>query len=217
MIFKSSLVVCAILSASAYVSFAQTASRSPYIFPEFVTGRVLQKGGASVQASLNYNLTTQEMMFMNNGQRLVLDQAPNIDTIYVNNRKFVPVKENYFEKLTDGPVPLYVQRKGAIVSAASAAMKNVGGVIGGNEGRKKASQQKLRAYYEIKLPDDYALASENIYWLKKDKDFAPANDLKKIIKLFPEKENDINVFVKENKINFSNEADLIALVNYCNK
>ena len=117
--FKRLIFTCAMVLASCVSLFAQAkkTNPSPYVFPEFVKGTVLQKGGGVVEAVLNYNTITQEMMFAQNGSNMVMDQADNIDTIYIENRKFIPARSVYLEKLTDTSVPLYIQYK-------SKALKN---------------------------------------------------------------------------------------------
>ena len=68
---------------------AQGNNASSYVFPAFVSGTVLQKNGGATDGILNYNTLTQEMLFLQNGIKTVLD-AGNIDTVYIQNKKFIP-------------------------------------------------------------------------------------------------------------------------------
>jgi len=220
--FKRSIFTCVMLLASCAGLFAQAkkTNPSPYVFPEFVKGTVLQKSGGVVEAVLNYNTITQEMMFAQNGSNLVMDQADNIDTIYIENRKFIPARSVYFEKLTETSVPLYIQYK-------SKALKNgtsydMGGgsnaAIGGFVGTRKdnSGPNKIMSY-DMNLPDGYQIKTENEYWVQKGGAFYPTTNMKKIVKLFPGKETAIDAYIKENNISMTKQEDVVKLIMFANK
>jgi hypothetical protein len=215
MLLKKTLSVVFLLLTASAGAIAQSTSPSPFIFPEFVKGTVLQKGGAAVEALLDYNIISQEMMFDNNGTKLVLDQD-NIDTLYIQDRKFIPARQVYFEKLTNTAIPLYVQYKSTAVPPGPS--DRIGGgsnQVGGAVISKKTIENADK--YSMKLPEGFKLKNEDAYWLQKGGQFSPANDLKKVIKLFPSKGEQITAFVKENNIDLTSKADLIKLINFCNK
>ena len=214
--FKSVIISCAITAASSASLFAQSA-QSPYVFPEFVKANVLQKSGGIAEAMLDYNTITEEMMFIDkDNARLVLD-GDNIDTVYIANRKFIPTRKVYFEKLTETSVPLFVQYKSkAVPTGSNKPAGESNQVMGMNGTAKKGELQKLTSY-DLKLPENYTLKTENIYWVQKEGAFYPTSNVKKIIKFFPGKEAAIDAFVKENNISMSSQADMIKLINFCNK
>lgn len=214
MLLKETFKTCFFLLLISPVLFAQSpvVSLQPYIFPEFVKSIVLQKGGASVVASLNYNTITQEMLFEKDGAKLVLDPEGNIDTIFIQNRKFIIAKQFYFEKLTNTAVALYVQYQSKAVLANKSGDANK--VL--SQAYKKGSVPKIDPY-SLKLPDNYTLQTNNKYWLQKGSEFIQASNIKKITDLFPGKETQINNYIKENNISLTDENDLIKLISFSNK
>lgn len=216
---KFLFAILAIISAVGDSSAQITSNKSPYILPEFVNATVLQKGGATVQAQMNYNMVTQEMMFTKDGANLVLDNYDNVDTIYLGNRKFVPARQIFLEKLTNGKVPLYLQNKGKalLVGAVTAANSSNNSAIGGLVGTKGVKGDAKITSYALTLPDGYQFSPEPEYWLQKDGAFAQANTVKKIAKFFPGKEEFINNFIRQNNISLTKTDDMIKLIEFCNK
>ncbi|MBK0380117.1 hypothetical protein [Mucilaginibacter segetis] len=202
-------------------AFAQMESpRSPFVFSKFISGTVLQKDGGVVKALLDYNTITQEMMFDNNGKKLVLDKETigNIDTLYFDSRKFIPARAVFFERLTNTPVTLYIQYKNkavnskATIGAGGGSNNSIGGFIG-------VKQTKGTTYvdYDMTLPENYELKSENVFWLQKKGVFYEASNLKKVEKLFSEKSSQIESFVKENNIDLNKIEDFKKLIVFCNQ
>jgi hypothetical protein len=164
-------------------------------------------------------MVTQEMLFTKDGTNLVLDNYENIDTLYLNSRKFIPARQVFLEKVTNTAIPLYIQYKGkAMLAGSSAVDKSNNTAIGGLVGTKgqKDAPSKIKSY-DLHLPNGYQFVSENEYWLQKEGSFYPANNLKKIVKLFPGKEEQINAFIKQNNISLVKTDDMIKLVEFCNK
>ncbi|QHS55173.1 hypothetical protein GWR56_06325 [Mucilaginibacter sp. 14171R-50] len=215
---KTFFLSAAAILLSAPAIFAQATANqttSPFIFPEFKTGTVFQKGGATVEASLDYNTVTQEMMFDQNGSKLILDDVSNIDSIVIQNFVFVPANKVFYEKLTKTPVSLFAQYKGKAVKA-SADEIGVGGAIGGTIGVTKKDNQKPGSY-DMQLKKGYKINNQVVYWLKKGNDFIQVNNLKSLDKIFPGKENQIDAFIKENHTSIYNIADMIKLIEFSNK
>jgi hypothetical protein len=193
-------------------------TNSPFIFPEFTTGTVFQKNGATLEAILDYNTITQEMMFDQNGKKLVLDQVDNIDSIAIQNMIFVPAKGMFFEKLTKTSIALYAQYKGKIVKGdpVDGRIGTSSSTLNGTLGGKKNDSDKP-SNYDMILPQGYMIETHITYWLKKDKDYTQAPNLKAFSKQFPGKESQIEAFIKENNISFSKTQDLIRLIEFSNK
>ncbi len=202
---------------SAFSFFAQAGGTSPYVFMAFTNARVLQKGGGITEASMNYNTLTQEMLFMQGSEKMVLDQVDNIDTIYFGNRKFIPAGKVFYEKLTDTKVALYVQYLNkAMLRGRNADLEGqANNTITASQGIKNNSTSAAK--YALNLGEGYALQPETEYWLQKGKSFYNATSLKKIIKVFPDKEQALNTYIKENNLDISKAADLSKLIVFCNK
>ena len=216
---KLFLLPSAALLLSASNIFAQATAKqttSPFIFPEFTTGTVFQKNGATVEAVLDYNTITQEMMFDQNGSKLILDDVSNIDSIGIQGVVFVPANKGFYEKLTKTPIALYAQYKGKSVKASTDGIGAASGALGGTTGVVKKDSEKP-GNYTMQLPKGYQILTQIVYWLKTDKDYTQIANLKSFSKQFPGKESQIDAFIKENKIDFSKPQDMIKLTEFSNK
>lgn len=201
-------------------ALAQADKTTPYVFPAFTQGNVLQKSGGTTSASMNYNTLTQEMLFMQGDTKIVLDLSDNVDTIYLQDRKFIPVGQLCYEKLTDTKVALYQQHFSKTIKHG----KNADLDQQVNNTITSANAQGIRTTsgpkgptYEDKLPEGYELVPQDEFWLKQGKSFYSAKTLKKIAKVFPDKEAAMEAYVKDNKLDIAKAVDLAKLVVFLNK
>lgn len=186
-----------------------------YIYPTFTKGSVIMKGGNTKQSVLNYNTVTQEMIFEQSGKRLAMDKLETIDTVIIHNRKFIPVGKVFYEVVLVAPISLFIQHKSDITSEG----KSIG------YGTKKqttssTSYSKLIAtdgLYSLELPDDFYVSNTSINWVQKDEYMIKFVTKRQFLKIFPEQEDELKQYIKENKITMKVREDLIKLVNYCNK
>lgn len=184
-----------------------------YLFTQFTEGTVKQKSGETNKASLNYNTITQEMIFEQGDQQMALDKTENIDTVFIQPKKFIPVGKVFYEVATNTPVALFIQYQTDIIPPGNETGfgKSETGAITSVSDLK--SSGKL---YKLKLPDDYKLISKTRYWLKKDDKYISLKNAKDLKNIFPEKAVAIKDYLKTNKANFKNIDDVIKLIEFCN-
>ncbi|MDQ6815547.1 MAG: hypothetical protein M3040_17595, partial [Bacteroidota bacterium] len=185
-----------------------------YVFPAFIEGTVRQKSGETNKALFNYNSVTEEMIFDQGGQQLALDKIENVDTVYIQNRKFVPFGNVFYEVATTGAMPLFIQHKTQLIPPGN----NTG--MGSSQTAAITNISDLKAAglaYKLKLPDDYKVMNKTIYWLRKNNNYYIIKAEKNIEDLFPDKADAIKKYVKDNKVNFKNSQDLIKVVQFCNQ
>lgn len=199
--------------ALAAIGFSASAQVSPYVFPDFVKGTVIQKGGVKADAILNYNTITQEMVFTQGTAKSVLD-AGNVDSVIIGDKKFISAGKVFFLKLTETKIPLYQQIANNRPVTAVAAGTAMGGAVGSDN---SAKANTTSSDYDLKLRDGETLTPDNNFWLQKDSKFEKAGDKKDFIKVFPDKEQTIETFVKENNIDFKKADDVVKLAVFCNK
>ena len=72
-----------------------------YVFNEFNPGTVKMKSGETYNQVLNYNILTGEMIFENEGKYLAIASPENVDTVYINDRKFIPLNNKFYEVLVN--------------------------------------------------------------------------------------------------------------------
>jgi hypothetical protein len=99
-------ILTILLSAYVLLLTGQTSTNDSlpqYLFPEFTMGIVKMKSGSSQRALMNYNTLTETMVFKQNGNLMDMTNLDKIDTISLQNAKFVPAEKVFYEVLVNVP------------------------------------------------------------------------------------------------------------------
>jgi hypothetical protein len=184
-----------------------------YLFPEFTEGSVLQKSGTVVKTKLNYNTLTQEMIFKQGDQNLALADPASVDTVYLDNEKFIYANNVFYEVAVAAPVSLYIQYSSEINSSGNETGfgKTQTSAASGLTDLKNSGKA-----YSLSLTEEYTIRNKTNYFLKKAGNFIAVNNIKDVKKIFPEKAGLIDDYAKKNKVNFKRADDVIKLVEFCN-
>lgn len=187
--------------------------RKPLLFENFKDGSVLMKSGAIENAPLNYNTDDQTIVFIKDDQYLTLSGTEMVDTVYIQNKKFVPVKNSIYEVVANGAVALYLNyfNKTHPVTA-----------VVGHDGNSRKDDSQVsntvsNVYVSRSFKGNYDVEILKAYSLKKDNKLYKFNNLKQFLKPFSSQmKMEIQQYAETNNVNFSNEDDLIKLINFCN-
>lgn len=199
--------------ALVYNSVSAQKQLTQYLFPEFKEGSVLQKSGTVTKTQLNYNTLTQEMIFKQGEQFLALDKIQDIDTVYLNDKKFVPGDNLFYEVATQTPVALLLQHTSDIIPSGNetgfgksqtTAVTNVTDLKRGGRA------------YSLSLPDEYSFKNKTACFLRKDGKDILITNIKDVKNVFAGKESMIEDYTKKNKVNFKRAETLAALIQFCN-
>lgn len=206
----NSLLLIALISSLNL--FAQ--KESAYLLDNFIQGTVIMKNGAKVSASLNYDATNQNMMFIQNHEKMILTNLESIDTIYINGRKFFPIKDSFFlesRPLKNGTVYInwilkykYQGQKGAYGQISHAT--NVETIN---------TSHWTNNEYKSQSSDVYQLINDNEYWILKNGKFVKCKNKKTLLKLFPKHQEKISSYVHKQNIDFTNTEQVLSLLDYC--
>ncbi len=181
-----------------------------YVFNEFNPGTVKMKSGETYNQLLNYNNLTGEMIFVNNGKYMAIASPENVDTIYINERKFIPLNNKFYEMLLNTDEPLLLEFTYKINEPG--ASTGYGGTSTTAASTPLNSLISSGGAYDLKLPDDFKVIPGYTYWIMKDGKLEKFSSAKQLIKIFPGKKNVINDFEKKSNSNFSNKKDIILLI-----
>ena len=214
---KISGFFCLVILATAAIPVnAQTDSAinlPNFLFPRFTKSTIKFKSGNIQTATLNYNIVDQEMVFMQPDAYMVLDNPELIDTVYVDNRKFIPFKKAFYELLLDGNVSLFIQHK--------INLEIPGTATGYGATSKTLAPSEFKQIYgprgsvDLRVPDEYKMTDDSYYWIRRDMNMEKFSNKRQFLKLFKNKEKEINEFADRNNIDFQKTSDVIRLVDYC--
>ncbi|AWG24008.1 hypothetical protein [Flavobacterium kingsejongi] len=173
---------------------------SPYPHPNFSLANI---EGIPNNIMMRYNGGKDELEYIieNEGKR---------DTLVL--RKVDPLKTVVFKNNTTYKYLPYVDHKGVATEGYLILVNeknNVG--LYKKESISLLPARKASNSYQASTPAKYA-RTEDRYFLKTENGTSPFPDSKKkLLALYPDKKSAIETYLKENKISFSKESDLIKL------
>jgi hypothetical protein len=185
------------------------------LFPEFSWGVVTLKTGVKNKAMLNYNTVTQELVFMQKGKYLVLDNPQEIDTVVLWNKIFIPFDMAFYELAITGPVTLFIQHKSYVEQPGFPTGYGAKSQTAGPTA--VATIYGARGPINLKLPDDYKVFDDKQYWVRKGGTMAKFDSKRQFLKIFPDKENELSKFIKQKKTDFESIPEVLTLIEYCNE
>jgi hypothetical protein len=186
-----------------------------YLFEEFSDGVVLMKSGNKESALLNYNTLDQGIVFKQGTQVLSLVNLLTVDTVYLKDKKFIPVK-NLFYEFTGGTAKTgicisYTSRTKPVVATSdhNGTSRQTGNAVSNTVSNVYVSRSTFNG--------DYIVEFIPHYWVKSFNDLYKANNERQFIKGIPSyMETAVKDYFSTHKIDFSKETDLVSLVNFCN-
>lgn len=175
---------------------------SPYTQKMFAQAKV---GTVEQKNFMRYNVFNDEFEFISNQKdTLILDKIEDFGTIVFpeTNKKFQLVTyTNSKNKLFYG----YLQN----------LKENNGFAIFKKENIQFVEGKIAKTSMEVNMPAKFVKSGDTFFLKNKDKGTSEFPDNKKgLLKLFPEKKEAIETFLKENKIDFDSENDLMKIIDF---
>jgi len=212
------VIILFFLCAACFPGNAQTTadgSMPQFLFQEFSMGRVKMKNGQVQNSILNYNIVTEKMVYENGKDLYDMTNTELIDTVFVQNSMFVPSGKVFFEVLLAAPVSLFVQHTGSVMPPGAPA--GYGGTSQVSSTKKLSGVELSSGYYNLKLPKDYQVQINPVYWIRAGKEYSSFINDRQFLKLFPDKEAELKKYIKDNRIKFSRQSDIVKLAWHYNE
>ncbi len=187
---------------------------SHYLFPEFKEGSILMKNGVVAKALLNYNAATEEMVFMQNDKVLALADVTliQIDTVYIEDRKFVYRDRKILEVLCSSPYILMAHYKCRVIPPGKPA--GYGGTSQTSASDSYSGWSQGGKMYELQLPDDFKVVPYTVYKLQKGSEIKNFTSMGQFRKYYKKKNNLFQDYVQQHKPDFNNQLAMAQLVAY---
>lgn len=195
--------------------YSQTIGSGPkpqFLFTDFNMSEVKMKNSQVNTTLMNYNTVTERMVFIKDNEYFDLTNYQMVDTVYINDRVFIPVGKACYEVLLSGPVSLFVQHKGKLRGKPGA----YGRTSDVSSNYYLSSINTTEGMINLPLPPDYIVEVTTIYWIRKDNEWFNFASEKQFLKLFPEKGVQLKNFIKENRLKIDKPEHLKKLVDYYN-
>lgn len=187
---------------------------SQYLFRDFSKGVVQFRNGTVTSAMMNYNTLSGKMVFEKSGKLLDLINTETIDTVYLQNTKFVPHEDIFLDVVADSPIPLFIQYKSDLMTPGKAAA--YGGTSQTTSSTSYSTVFTDSKTYNINLPEGYRVDKSTVNWVFINGKMQKFLNEKQYLRIFKNREPELKRFIKENSINFKNRSDLIKLLYFSN-
>lgn len=184
------------------------------VFPRFQQSVVTLKTGQSYSAVLNYEKTEQQMVLIRNNQLFLFKDHQAVDTVYMDDRVFVPAETGFYEVLVSGPATLFMQHK--------ARLDNTGATLAYGTKTSTAGVTHISKIFSqdgainLKIPENFKVVDDSDFLLRVDGQIMKVLNKKQFLKLFPGKSEKLEEYIKANYTDFKSADDLAGLVEYCN-
>ncbi|HRT89902.1 MAG TPA: hypothetical protein P5257_07255 [Bacteroidales bacterium] len=181
-----------------------------YLFPDFQPARVAMKAGKDVNILLNYSVVLEKMMFLQRGQVYEMMNSEAVDTVYLQNRKFIPYGRIFLEVALEGDITLCIQHTGKDLGPSSPAAYG---------GKSDVSSSNYINYmgltgepFRMQHMEELNLKYDRIYWLKSDDKWHSFTSKGQLMKIYPDRKSQIRKYFRNNKVDFSDSQEVIKLL-----
>ena len=190
--------------------------RSELLFDGFTQGMVLFKNKTTAKAPFNYDMFKGEMLFMDGENKMILQNPHTIDTIYIDERKFIPYKNAYLEKVDTESNILLIEW---VVVISNELIEGKGLIShGGGTDVLNISRSQTTGEAASAENIESSFKNNNTYYLLSGKKMQKFNTIQGLAKLYPkESANEIQKFASDNKINIQKPEDLNSLIGFADK
>jgi len=207
------IIICLSFPVEAQTNVAE--SMTEFLFPEFSKSEVIMKNGRIESMMLNFNLLTEKMLYEADGNFYEILNPGMIDTIILQECKFVSFGDYFYEVLYDAPISLLVQHKGKLIPPGKPA--GYGGTSQVSNTKMVSALQRADGAYNMKLPADYSVKDNPVFWVSFDDIIYSFVNKRQFLKIFPDMGGELKLFIKENRIKFDALSDMIKLIEHCNE
>jgi hypothetical protein len=183
-----------------------------YLYEDFSKATIRMKNGQEQTSVLNYNTVTGMMVFIKDDKYYDLINEQMIDTIYMQESKFILVGKVFYEVLVTLPFACFIQHNGNLMSAG----KQVG--YGGTS--QVASTDYITninlsgGQFNLEIPPDFIVRQSSVYWVRKGTELVSFETEKQYLKLFPNKADQIKTFIKQNRFKLDKPDNLASIIRF---
>lgn len=182
---------------------------------EFKTCIAVTRTGIPIMEKFNYNCVTQVMEFINEDNVLRLNPISQIDTLYLDTHKMIPYGTRFLD------VYYHSSRFTLLIDYKCKIKEN--GKIGAmgiktQNGVQNVDYRTLGTDYRQdweRGADIYTYKDETSYWLKMERKMNRFRDMKSLLKILPDKKQEIEDYVRRFHTNFSNRYEVLELLKSC--
>ena len=187
-----------------------------YHYPQFTNGKVFLRDGTKAAGKMNYNRLYGQMLFINPiGDTLALADEKNVKFIVIDRDTFY-YDGGYLRLMANGGVVKLTEKQIWVLAdirkigthnrpTTTVAVTSFSSYTDGRDAAKSK---------DLIMNEDVVLRKETQYYFgDKYNLFVPASK-KGLLQLFPKEQQEIDNYLKENKVNFNKRDDIEKLYQF---
>jgi len=183
-----------------------------YRYPEFIEGRAIFKSGTFTESRFNYNILTGSMDFIQKKDTLAIGNADRIKMVVLEDDTFY-FDKGYLEVLfSEGSCKLALKHFVKFVDTKK--MGAYGMTSSTSAISSYSSISSDGGYYKLNVSDDVVVRKEKEYYLYTPEKGFLLFRKNNVMQSFPGKENEIKQYLKEHKVDYSSESDLMEFMTF---
>lgn len=211
---KKKVVLLFFALSILFCSRSNAQTKRIMLFDDYEAGIVLMNNKSKIPSKLNYDTANKKMMYMQDNQEMILINANQVDTVFIAERKFIPIQLFFLEVVETQHGTVFINWS---LKEKYKGNKGAYGQITQNKVETINTSFWTNGEYKNQPSSVLERENSNEYWFYiNDKPIKCRNE-KDLIKHFRNHKEEISIFIKKNKISFKNTPDAIKLVDYCLK
>lgn len=198
---------------SSLIVLSTVAKKRIFLFDEFVPGRVLMRNGAHIDIPLNYDASNNHMLYLQDGKQIILLNTQEIDTIYIDNRKFIPINRAFLEicKLPNGLLSINWQLREVFKGYRGA----YGQIIQSHVESVNTNAFQPGTSYELQRADVTVCKNKNQYWVMIGGRPHKFTNKKTLFRLFLAHKKELESYWNLHNCSFDKPALIMIFIDYC--
>jgi hypothetical protein len=182
-----------------------------YQYPQFTQGEVQYRSGNFGNGLLNYNRLTGEMQFIDpKGDTLALSNEKDIATIAIGQDTFY-YSEGYVQKVAAFSATV---AKKTYLEMSNREKIGLYGTVAQNAINTHTTLVTNQGFKDVVPQEILSFREQTIYFIgDRFGHFKPLNK-KNVLYLYSKKEKEVAAYLKDNPVNFQDQADVQRLIEY---
>jgi hypothetical protein len=172
------------------------------------------KSSEKVVLKLNYNVVTEKMVFIQKGKIFDIVNYEAIDTIYIEERKFIPHGKVFYEVLVNAPVSLFIQNKGTVKQPSRPAA--YGGTSDVSSSTYISNLKLGNDVYRMNRKAEIKIFPASVIWIRKNNEMVAVSQKNQVMKILSDKKSEVREYINNYRTDFENPDYMKSLITFYN-
>jgi hypothetical protein len=213
---KTTIFLAFMALSMSLCAMSEEITTNGFIFPEYQKGKVYFKNKQVVEALLNYEMISKQMLFKQNDQILSLGLPETTDSVVISGRVFVFYENvEFFEKIPVGKGSLYIQTNSTMVIDGREAGFGGYSQVSNTKSISTLSSSTGDVLTHLSAKEQYKAKIDLAFWIKHGKNFVRISTKSQTLKAFSKHKKSVQSYLDTHKVNFGLLNDVTELLTYC--